>query len=331
MAKKFLSLGLVLVLCFLCGCTGYRESDNSFIVSAMGFDKEGGNFTIFIEAVTANETEAELKEETYEAHGETLEAALYSLKNKIYKPLSFEHCSVILVSPNIAQKDMKNVVEFCKKTEELNTSVYFAATEEVEKIISADAVSEAAGGYDISSLIESRDEEDGISYKNRLYELLSATDEFIPTFYLPFLKADDDKFHTQGELVYTDFSPSKKLNSDDSFILSVLTGRYGKGNVTLVGETAEIQDAHTYFKAEVKQNELYINLNAKFRFKTRSEGFLKEFENRAGKLLESQKDIFSFSKILNQKHPKEFLEIKESYRGIYKNSDIVLKVEEELF
>ena len=331
MIKKFLAFLLILAVCFLCGCTGYRESDNTFVVSAIGFDKTEKNYTIFIETVTANEAESELKEETYKAEGETLESALYSLKNKIYKPLSFEHCSVILVSPRIIKKDFKDVVHFCKKTEGLNTSVYFAATEEIEKIISADAVSEAAGGYDISAAIESRYGEDGIKYKNRLYELLSATDEFKPTFYLPFLNTEEDKFTSDGELVYTDFLPRNKLDFLDSFVLSVLTNRYGKGNITLMGETAEIQWTHTYFDAKVKEDKLYINLKTKFRFKTRSENFLKEFESRAEKLLKDTEDIFGFSKILNQKHPKEFAKVFKNYKEIYKNSVIVLTVEEESF
>ena len=331
MVKKFLSLLLICALCLLCGCTGYRESDNSFVVSAMGFDKKGENYTIFIEAVTANEAEEELKAESYEAEGETLEDALYSLKNKIYKPLSFEHCSVILVSPYIEKEDFKSVVSFCKKTEGLNTSVYFAATEEIGKIISLDAVSEAAGGYDISAAIESRDEENGIRYKNRLYELLSAGDEFIPTFYLPFLSAEEDKFSCDGELIYTDFSPLKKLKFDDSFVLSVLTNRYGKGDITLMGETAEIQWAHTYFDAQVKENKLYINLKTKFRFKSGSDSFLKAFEERAEMLLKNTEDIFGFSKILNQKHPKEFAKVTKNYKKVYKNSVIALTVEEEAF
>ena len=331
MIKKFLALILVFSICIMCGCTGYREGDNSFVVSAMGFHKVDDSYMIFIEAVTANEAESELKEETFKASGKTLETALYSLKNEIYKPLSFQHCSVILVSPSIEGDDFKSVVTFCKNIEGLNTSIYFAAAEEVEKIISAKAISEAAGGYDISSLIESRAGEDGIKYKNRLYEILSATDEFIPTLYLPYLNWDDDKIKGNGELVYTHFYSQKKLGLDASFILSVITNRYGKGEVILMGETAEIQDSHTYFSAEEKDGRLYIELKTKFRFKSKSEGFLRKFNKEATSLLKSRKDIFGFSKILNQKNPKEFEKIKSDYDKFYEKAHIVLKIEEELF
>ena len=331
MVKKLLSIVLLFALCFISGCTGYGEGDNSFIVSAMGFDKVGKEYIILIEALTANEAEREFKEETYKSRGETLDTALYSLKNKVYKPLSFEHCSIILVSSSMKGEDFKRVLDFCKKAERLNTSVYFAATDQVEEIISADAFSEASGGYDISSLIESRVKEDGIGYKNRLYELLAATDEFIPTFYLPFLKENEQNSETRGEVIYTDFSPVKKLDSFDSLVLSILTNRYKNGTATLKSETAEIDYAHTYFNAEVKENRLYISLKTKFRFKTRSEEFLKEFKKRADILLESHSDIFGFSKILEQKHPKEFEKIKGRYEEIYKNSSISLKAEEELF
>lgn len=331
MIKKLLSFLLIFSLIFICGCTGYTESDNRLIVSAMGFDKEDGNFSLYLQTVTVNEAESELKEQTYEATGKTVEDTLFSLKSKIYKPLSFEHCSAVILSTRLLKNDIKEIIRFCKKIQGLNTSVYFAAADDTEKILHLTAVSEAAGGYDISSAIESKDEDMGIRYKNRLYELLSSEDQFIPTAYLPFLNITKDKFYIDGERVYIDFSPKEKLSPDESFILSVLTNRYRKGNITLNGETAQIQDSHTYFSARINGGKLYIELKTEFRFKNRSENFLEQFNLSAQNILSRKEDIFNFSEVLRQKFPKVFAAVKPSYNEIYSAAAISYKAEEELF
>ncbi len=317
MIKKLFAFFLCFLFVFLAGCTGYTESDSRYIISAIAFEEIDGEFLISAQAVTANEGDDKLTQNTYTAKGKTLNDALNTLKDKLSKPLSFEHCSAVILSSALKGETVKAICEFCSSLNRLNTSVYFGVCDKIEDLIAFEAVAEKAGGYDISAAIETKEEVSGLSYKNRLYEILSAKEDFIPTFNLPFFTVTDQEFFIDGQWVYTDFAPQKKLNQAESLVYSILTNQNSKGDITLSGKPALLNSSHTYFSAEFKNERLYISLNTKLSFKEKGKGFINELTAAANSLLSEPLDIFGFSKILEQKHSKVFHKVKDDYASFY--------------
>lgn len=328
MIKKIFAIFLCFLFAFLVGCTGYTESDSRYIISAIGFEKLDGEFSISAQAVTANEGDDKLTQSVYTAKGESLNEALSSLKARLSKPLSFEHCSAVILSSALKGEAVKAICEFCSSLNRLNTSVYFGVCDKIEELISFEALSEKAGGYDISSSIETKEEISGLSYKNRLYEILSSKEDFIPTFNLPFFTVTDEEFFIDGQCVYIDFAPQKKLNQTQSLVYSILTNQNSKGDITLSGKTAVLNSSHTYFSAKLQGEQLYITLNTSLSFKEKDEGFLEELNAAANSLLSEPLDIFGFSKISEQKHSKVFDKIKDNYASFYSKRIIKYNAQE---
>ncbi len=327
MIKKIFALFLSFLLVLLTGCTGYTESDSRYIVSAIGFEESAEGIAINIQALTANELKGEIAQNTYTGSGSGCQEAFSALKTKLAKPISFEHCSAVILSGKLKKEENTQIFEFCRGLNRLNTSVYFGVCDDIKTLLSLEAVSEKANGYDISAFIETKEETEGLSYKNRLYEILSSREDFIPTFNLPSFSATDDKFFIDGEYIYTDFSPVKKLDNTESLVLSVLSNRNSGGNVAVENETAHIDKVHTYFSSDFKDGKLYINLKTDFSFKKVSEGFEKAFTKRALELLNQRQTYLDFAKILEQKHKKVFNKVKDDFEKHYKDCIIEYKAE----
>ncbi|MBQ8203988.1 MAG: hypothetical protein IJZ75_06905 [Clostridia bacterium] len=324
MIKKRLLPCLLIILIFLTGCTGYTESDSRYIVSALGFERTGDGFVIYAQTVTANEGKGEIAQNSYRAFGESLWGTLSELKARLSKPISFEHCSIIAISPEIPKEDLVKICDFCKDLERLNTSVYFAVCEDIEGLLGSDAISESAGGYDISSLIESRAEQTGINYKNRLYEILSARENFLPTFNLPIVSSSTDEFYIEGEYIYTDFTPVKKLDNEQSVIYSLITNQNSGGYITVDDNEALMNSSHTYLSADFKDERLYITLEMQTDLKQENAEFCENLYLIAQKLLSEKTDIFGFANVLEQKHSRVFEQIKGDYGKAFENCVIEL-------
>lgn len=327
MIKKTFSLSLSLIFLFFTACTGYTESDSKYIISAMGFERLGEEIIINIQTLSADEGKEEITQNAYSFSSSTPIAAFNGAKTRLAKPVTLEHCSAIILSPDLKREDIINICEFCKNAERLNTSVYFAVCKDVKGLLECKAVSQAAGGYDISAFIETRTEDTGMSYKNRLYEILSAKEDFSPTFNLPFFIVEDGEFYIDGEYVYKDFSSFSRLDNTQSLLLSVITNRYSGGNLYIENEAAQIDTAHTYFSADLKEDRLYIKLKTKFCFKEHSQNFKNIFESDALRLLNKKEDIYDFAKLLEQKERKLFEKIKDNYKEYFNKSIIEYSVE----
>ena len=192
--KKVLILSLFLPL-VLCGCSGgnaiIRENPE-YMVSSLGFESNGGEITVYMEAVVINaeDTDAEKKLLLLEGRGKTVKKGAEKAEKQAVQPINMSHCGVIVLGEGISQSDFDEICDYCYNRDEINLSAYFVSAKSVKELLSQKPIASISMGYDIMSRLESQKELSGKVYKNRFYQV-EAQRYSDKNYDIPHLKGDN--------------------------------------------------------------------------------------------------------------------------------------------
>ena len=166
--KKTAIISILISLILLCGCTGYREIERGYFVTAIGFTKQSNDFGIILEMLSPSDIEPSgEKINVLSFGGKTLDAAYGEVNQSLKKPLYFEHCGAIVVSRDFTENEISEIFDFCSNLDELNIDVYVARTDDVTAIFESQTADESVG-YSIIGLIKNTGDN---VFLNQLYQI----------------------------------------------------------------------------------------------------------------------------------------------------------------
>jgi len=113
---KKIIIPLLIILC-LCSCnlpSDYTEPEQRAIVTVMGLENEFEDINIYIQLYNG---------EVYSQTGNNIENALENLQNIIEGELLFSQCSAIFIDKALYSNQIKDILEFCIKNNEISLSV----------------------------------------------------------------------------------------------------------------------------------------------------------------------------------------------------------------
>lgn len=157
---------VVFVLLLLCGCNNGRSE---YLVSAMGFDYNEGEYEVCFEAIIVNSENTDQTLKLFKGSGETLEKAIKKIEKQCTRPLLFSHCGVIVVGEKIPKLKFLEVCDYCYAEEEITLSAFFIKTESPETLLSIKPTSSACVGYDIMGLLKQNK-----VFENRFFEIIKS-------------------------------------------------------------------------------------------------------------------------------------------------------------
>jgi len=284
-----LFLSFALVIC-LTGCKGYRETENVYIVTALGFDYYD-KYYLSAEVVSAggNEIKTEPFAEIYKSSGKTPEIALYSLRDRLPKSLMFNHCTAVIIGGDTTQREMEAIFSFCENMHELNLAVYIMKAKDSGDILEKSRPVSLARGFDIAGLITEMEEASGIDTENRFYLCHKAllNNEY---YTIPKIKFEEEKIKVSGNALYKGKKFLTDLSIDEGLIFSVLSNKSGSGVFLLEDTRAQVDFVKTRVKTN-KENEkdylvdMYISKEMKDfceTFEKKGEKFLRKKGKLAG-------------------------------------------------
>lgn len=286
MKNKWISIFLALFLLLtFCGCRGYREADNCYIVTAMGFDKKD-DYKATVEIIDAGSNESKKTPviETYIGKGKTPQEAVFSLNNQISKTLIFDHCSAVVIGKNVGKNGIESIIKYARELKELNFSVYFFITENAEKLFKNSKSSAAAKGFEIAGNVRETTKDTGINYQNKYYQVYKAfrSNEY---YTLPNLTLKNKKIIISGQAIYKKTTHVMNINGKDSLMYSFVKNSNDGGKIYIGKEFAEINQSKFIFKNDKYKAKLHIKNNSPdFRkaFKKSCRKFLKKYNGKAG-------------------------------------------------
>lgn len=184
---------MALSLFLLCGCSGYREIERGYLVTAIGFMPTNVGVSIIAEAVSSSDVPDNPSEKTVlSSEGATVAEAYSALESQLVKPLYFEQLGAVVVDDALDNKNLTQVLDFCGNLQSVSLGVYVVKTGDTTSLFNLETDGGVLG-YDIIGIIKNY-EKQGQDMQNQLYQLKrrQSSDK---NFSLPSVNVIDDKLN----------------------------------------------------------------------------------------------------------------------------------------
>lgn len=169
--KRIILLAVILSLLLLCGCTGYREIDRGYIVTAIGVSQKEGKINLFVEAISSSDVVDKPSERAVlHSTGDNINTAFKSLKESLVKPLYFEQTGTVIVEKSVSDDGKKELFALCKKHSAIGLGVYIVSTDELNSLFEINSPNGILG-YDVIGLIDNYEKSTNKKLFNRLFEI----------------------------------------------------------------------------------------------------------------------------------------------------------------
>ncbi len=169
-------------LMLLCGCSGYKEINNGYLVTGIAFDKTSDGVKITVNAVLPEGEENMI----LSGSGEGLKSALNDLKKAQVKTLYFEHCGTVVLNQNL-KDNVYSILEFCKNQIKTPIAARVVLCNDAGSLFLADRT-----GYDVISLLKNNN----FKTDNRLYKIEQGVGKTV----LPLLSVKQNTISFEGEI-----------------------------------------------------------------------------------------------------------------------------------
>lgn len=286
MIKRLFAVVVCLfALLLICGCDGYRETDNCYIVSAIGFDA-GEKMKIFVEVVSTGggERSSAPTAEIISGEGDTPENAMFLLTGQTSKILMLDHCTALVIGESVKAENFKKITDYANRLKEINPAVYMVRTESAEKLLGESQPISVARGFDIAGNIRETENDTGIRYENRFFELFAAYKNK-RLYKMPFLTVKKGRIIIDGEAVYDQNEKKDFLSNEESLIYSFFINRNSGGKIYIGRNFADVSSCRFEYKKGKYVGDLHIkNESGGFKeaFKKECDGFLKDHREKLG-------------------------------------------------
>lgn len=164
---KIKIIAAVFCLLTLCSCRGidsYREPEQVAVISSVGFDIKDNKYFVTLETVEDGKTE------TLSASSLKVSEAFYNLQRNTAKSLFYGHTSVIILGESLGEKEIDEILAYCKENRDITLACRVVSTENANKLLSDN---EENIGKKIVTLITNREKE-GEKIDCTLYRVLKS-------------------------------------------------------------------------------------------------------------------------------------------------------------
>lgn len=333
--KRLLIYITVTALIFSClgSCTvsrSFSSLTHEYLVSALGFDQNGEELTVALEAVIVNaeDTNAEKKNELLTGNGSSLQEALSAASKKAAQPIELSHCAVAVIGKSVSAERFGEICDYLYNERQITLSILLVCTESAAKLLSSETVSSVAVGYDIMSMAAQQSKLTGIDYKNRFYELESKRKNQINVIALPFFEVTQEEYFLDGIILFKNNAAALKLDSTQTSVYALATDSQGAGSILIDDKQYNIESAYTVCEmSDSKTPEIRLitelKIDAEEQVKEIIEAKIEELF-----VLSQQKklDIFGIGNILYHKERDFFGKIENKYDSFYKNMELTVTV-----
>lgn len=200
MLKKISVLLCVCLSCLLCGCMGYRETNQGLFVTAMCFESTEEGYNAAIEVIYSSENESGIKRELLYSTGATPAICMAAFSSGITRELYFEHCGAIIINEAMPHSNIDQIIDYCKQLKALNLSSFLVVTPDINQLLEISSFSGNVG-FDVMNLMKRIRKESEIVFSNRIYETQKAMQNESGCA-LPRLSVKQNKLCVSGERIY---------------------------------------------------------------------------------------------------------------------------------
>ncbi len=213
MKKGMLVLSLLSLLFTSCTFSpGYTEPESSAVVEALGFDLDGGTFSLTVQLADGDEV--------LSGRGRTPASALADAASGEFRTLELSHSAVAVLGDGISSDALDEVLGFLSLPDSAAPSICLLSSPSAEALLSG------ARGFELYEMISRRGE--SLDREARLYRVESAAADK-EAFVLPRFHSKPEGFELSGVRIYQNGAPTAILGRAESAFCLMLRGGFAFG------------------------------------------------------------------------------------------------------
>lgn len=355
---KILKYSLFLILLINCamlsGCWSYNEVNDRLIATSVGIDYSESNekYRVTIKAINATSggTGVDIIPEVVSVEGDGVFDAIRKSSSIFGKKSFWSHMTTLIVSENIASKDILKALDFFNRDPEVRQDciVYIASSNTAEEMIRLEAALQKQRNYTLSDAIETQRFIGSFPLID-LHEFTtrsidSTVEPFVPI--IDFYRDSDVHINLEGSAVFLHDKMAGKLNSIETLFtllirnditnpLILIPVNAKDSSNTNSKITLEIYNSESKIRANTDNEDIRIIINIKMNmgiselnddFDFSKEDYLNVIESACEKEIQSQiattikrvqdkykSDIFGFGKAVQISNPKLWKKLKGNW------------------
>ncbi len=261
---KYLKWCLLLIIpCFLNGCTNYTELNELGVIESMGIEKQNDQFLISVNMISSNgqnEQEQQLRQ-SYMASGPTILEATQNLYLKSSKKVYLSHLENLLISEEVARYNLDDVITFFINNPKSRNTFTIILTKDISPF---DIIQKTLKNPRLNDLIAINSKEYGVSANISFEDFASWLLEEGMDGVMPTIKLENEQLEVDGYAFFQDNHLQAYLTKEEAVIYNMLKNI--TSNVTFSSSCDQevlpitLQDINTTYKS--KKNNINIQLNA---------------------------------------------------------------------
>ena len=314
---------LIISIFLLTGCYDNIELNNLAIVTGIGIDYIDDNFYVNYEILNDTNTEEVISMKSFIAsgNGKTINEAFTNVNYKVSKKPYFAHLKVVVVSKEIIDNHLKDIVDFLLRDTNIRDEFFLLATTNATPL---EILSHNSNYYPVVSelIINLKDNE---KYNNNLaidenYQQLLAKiisknyDGIIGT-----LSLNDNEITINNFFILKDYKYQATLTKEESTIYNLLTTNVLSKEFNKMYDNGNVAISITYSSTDIEVLDNEINLNVELKgkivennpnFDLKNEKTYEKLDKDFAKVIEDE--ITNFVKVL-QKNKSDVLGFQDLY------------------
>lgn len=253
-----MKIKLFAVLMLLCLClsscsfvSGYSEPEDRYIVSAMGFDKEGNTLEVSVKIVGKE------KDLLRSGKGESVRGAMAHIEGADAKQLEISHCALIIIGDGVDSEALAEIFGYCRENNDITVGVKVAAAHSAKEILSLDA-----DGYELLGAV--RDGADGVGFASgsRFYEIedvRASGGEAV--YHLPYFETDGETYTVSGLKIFKKDTGVVRLDRSESAYYMMIKGELfgGSADIEYGGKKDSVYLGKSKTEYRTEGDKLYVS------------------------------------------------------------------------
>ncbi len=317
--KKYILIIIAITIIFS-GTDNIRELTDIAIVKAIGVDKgKDGNYEVSVIVEDTSDKEALNKGIIYESSGISIQEALRKCVDTSPKRLYLAHLESLIVSEEIAQSDIQNILDFFIRDNEGSNSFHFLISKEASAKDMITKINEDE--IDIVNLLVSSQKNRGNCNLQNLNDLVKEILEKGKDICVNTIKIEDEKIKISNMAYFSSWNFKGYITEEESILYNLLNNYTENAIITLNKEdnvvVAELLSSKSKIKLD-EQNNVKIIVDADITITQTGKNVMinskEEIDNIENQLEEKvNEDINSFMNNINNNYDVDIMGLENLY------------------
>lgn len=222
----------------LTACTDRSDIESDIFAAGLAADRgKEKKYLISAEVITTedNENGASVGSKIIGAEGETVLEAINAMVAETSKKLNFDHCSVLILSPEVAREDLYDVLDIAFRDSDLRLSMQTLVSKgcAAREILQSSGTANIIKSYEISETVKINRNGSAAA----VYRLLNglngiAASAAVPVFTLKSGESDEKTNILDGTAIFKNGGFVGFTDSDCTVFALMAAGRFGQGTVS---------------------------------------------------------------------------------------------------